>query len=193
MTPDAPQPLERAYPYWPGLGVTGCTAFGLGLMGAAGAAMFPFGCQQMNAGKLPLAIALFTIGLFTAPMLLLALLSLGSGFVHLIRPPLLRVTSTALRLPKAARGASPPNEGDERTGLPQPEEIPFSAIRGVRREGKFNPGNDRLVIVHDLASTTLEIEQSMMRREDFDELETVLRAASPAAFAPAPNGPDTKG
>jgi hypothetical protein len=163
-------------------------------MGTAGAAMFPFGYQQLNDGKLPLAIALFTIGLFTAPMLLLALLSLGSGIVHVIRPPLLRLTSTELRLPKAARGASPPNEGDEtKAGLPQPEVIPFSAIRGVRREGKFNPGNYRLVIVHDLATTRLEIEQSMMRAADFDELETVLRAAIPATFAPTPTGPDTKG
>ena len=168
MTPDAQpdQPLECAYPYWPGLGVTGCTAFGLGLMGAAGAALFPFGCQQLNAGKLPLAIALFTIGVFTAPLLLLALLSLGQGIVHVIRPPRLRLTATTLLLPRSARGTPPPHEGDEpKPGPPQPEAIPFTAIRWVRREAKFNPGNDRLEIAHDLAPTTLEIEQSMMRRE----------------------------
>ena len=189
MSPDAKreEPLERAYPYWPGLAVTGCTAFALGLMGAVGAAMLPFGCEQMNAGKLPLAIALFTIGAFTAPMLLLGLFSLGLGILHVLRPPLLRLTASSLLLPRTARGTAPPHEGDEpKPGLPQPDEIPLTAIRRVKREAKFNSGNDRLVIAHDLAPASLEIEQSMMRREDFEEFETVLRAAIPTAFAPAP-------
>lgn len=191
MTPDAEfDPiLERAYPYCSGLRTTGCAVFFFAVLGLAGVAMMPFGCEQMRAGKLPLGVALLTIGLFTAPMLLFALLMVYSGVRDTIRPPLLRVTPTALRLPLDLRGEWPqdePGEPKADASPPQPEEVPFTAIRWVRRESKVNPGSDRLMIVHDLAPVTLVIEQYMMQRGDFDELETVLRAALPAAFATAP-------
>jgi hypothetical protein len=181
--------LERAYPYCSGLRTMGCAAFFCAVLGLAGMAMMPFGCEQMQAGKLPLGVALLTIGLFTAPMLLFALLMVYSGIRDTIRPPLLRVTPTALRLPLDLRGETPQDElGEPKKGAPppQPEELPFTAIQWVRRESKVNPGSDRLMIVHDLAPVTLVIEQYMMRREDFDELDRVLRAALPAAFAAAP-------
>jgi hypothetical protein len=87
------------------------------------------------------------------------------------------------------RGTMPDDASDEPkpAATPShPEEIPFSAIRWARREGPINPGSHKLVVVHDLAPVTLVIEQYMMRWGDFDELESVLRAAIPAAFAPAP-------
>jgi hypothetical protein len=191
MTPDADSDptLERAYPYCSGLRVMGCAAFFFAAVGGAGVAMMPFGCEQMRAGKLPLGVALLAIGLFTTPMLLFAVLALVTGIRNTVRPPLLRVTPAAIVLPDESRGEPPQVEpagpvGDSQP--PHPPEIPFAAIRWARRESNVNPGSDRLVIVHDLAPTTLVIEQYMMRREDFDELEMVLRAAIPAAFAPAP-------
>ena len=199
MTPetDFETPLERAYPYWSGLTVMGCAAFFFGMLGAGGAAMLPFGCEQIRAGKLPLGVALLVTGLFTAPMLLIALLAVLGGIRDAIRPPLLRVTPTSLLLPAGLRGVRPEQEEQDERGEPKkldpppvhPAEIPFTAIRWVRRESKVNPGSDQLMIVHDLAANTLVIEQFMMRRESFDELETVLRAAIPAAFASAPPTP----
>jgi hypothetical protein len=190
--------LERAYPYCSGLQVIGCAAFFFAMLGAAGAAMLPFGCEQLRAGKMPLGIALLVIGLFTAPMLLFSLLMVYSGIRDAVRPPLLRVTPTALVLPLALRDFPPEQQEQDERGEPKkpdppgahPEELPFAAIRWVRRESKVNPGSDRLMIVHDLAPVTLVIEQYMMRRGDFDELETVLRTALPAAFASAPPKPE---
>jgi hypothetical protein len=42
------------------------------------------------------------------------------------------------------------------------------------------------MIVHQLSPATLELQQGMMRPSDFDELETVLRAAVPEAFTALP-------
>jgi hypothetical protein len=186
--------MERAYPYCSALRDAGCAAFFFTILGAAGVAMLPYGCEQLRAGKLPLGVALLIIGLFTTPMLLFALLMVYSGIRNAIRPPLLLVTLTGLYLPLELRGLRPEQEeqdeqGEPRSRQPPPEhpaEIPFPSIRWVRRESKVNPGSDRLMIIHDLAPITLVIEQFKMRREDFDELETVLRAAIPAAFACAP-------
>jgi hypothetical protein len=192
MAIDPDPTLERAYPYCAGWRVACCGVLLFGLLGAGGAAMMPFGCEQVRQGQLPLGVALMVIGLFTAPMILMALLALGLAIRDTISPPLLRVTPTTLVLPEQLRGNPPQDdEGEPKKDAPppQPEEIPFTAIRWVRRERKFNPGSDQLVIVHDLAPTTLVIEQYMMRTGDFDELETVLRAAIPAAFAPVPPAP----
>lgn len=200
MTPDAEfdPTLERAYPYCSGLQVMGCAAFFFAVLGSAGTALMPFGCEQMRVGKMPLGVALLVIGMFTAPMLLFSLLMVYAGIRDVIRPPLLRVTPTALLLPAELRGVRPEDEEQDERGEPKdldpppahPEAIPFTAIRWARRESKVNPGSDRLMIVHDLAPVTLVIEQYMMRRDQFDELETVLRAALPVAFASAP--PSTK-
>jgi hypothetical protein len=189
MATDAEAPLERAYPYRSAWWVTGCMTLFFALLGAGGVALVPVGCEKVRQGQLPIGVALVVIGVFGAPMLLLAVLSLVMGVRDAFRPPLLRVTPTTLVLPEGLRGDPPQDEqGEPKPGAPppQPSEIPFAAIRWVRREGRPNPGSDRLVIVHDLAPTTLVIEQFMMRTADFDELETVLRAAIPAAFAAAP-------
>jgi hypothetical protein len=87
-----------------------------------------------------------------------------------------RVTATGLVLPRIARGEPPVDEhglplSDE---PPQPEVLPFAAIRQVARSGpRFNEVMD---IAHDLAGEPLQLRQHMMRAADFDELERLLRA-----------------
>ena len=166
------------------------------MLGVGGTALVPVGCEKVRAGNLPIGIAFVITGIFGAPMLLMALAALSVGIREAIRPPLLRVTTTALILPINLRQNSTREEQDEQ-GEPKdldplpahPEEIPFTAIRWVRREGPPNPGNDKLMIVHDLSAQTLVIEQAMMNTADFDELETVLRTALPGVFTSAPPPP----
>lgn len=189
-------PLERAYPYRIGLGVIGCTSAVFGMIGAFGLVLMPFGCDQVNNGNIMFGWAVIAGGLCTAPVILLALASVVVGVRDAVAPPLLRVTPTALILPDALRGEA--LEKDE-NGNPDldgprthPEEIPFVRVRWARREGGASAGNDRILIVHDGAAVTLEIRQSMMRSDDFDELETVLRAAAPEAFAALPVPPSPR-
>jgi hypothetical protein len=185
--------LERAYPYWHGWRVVCCLVFVFGVLGSGGLFLLPLGWEKIRNDQLPLGVALTLIGLFCVPMLLLALLAVVTGVRDTFRPPLLRVTTTSLILPMNLRQSATVEAQDER-GEPKdidpppahPEEIPFSAIRWIRREGPHNPGSDRLLIVHDLSDQTLTIEQHMMYAGDFDELETALRAAVPGAFANAP-------
>jgi hypothetical protein len=204
--------LERAYPYRSGWRVIGCGVLIFGTMGGAAVALVPFGCERVQNGQMPLGVAMMVAGLFGTPMLFMALVGLVTGVRESIAPPTLRVTPTALILPVSLKGTTPGDESGEkpaeplvvyghpvtppegsRQGATHPDEIPFSAIRWVRREGPVNPGSHKLVIVHDLAPTTLVIEQYMMQWGDFDELEAVLRAAIPAAFAPAPPAGPTTG
>jgi hypothetical protein len=182
--------------------MTGCISLVLGLVGAAGTMLVPLCCDQWRNGKNPAFAVLAVLGApCTAMSVLMAMVAFGLTVRDAIRPPLLRVTPTTLLLPGDARGQA--LEKDAR-GNPiysgprtHPEEIPFTAIRWVRREVGANPGNDRLLIVHDLSPTTLELQQSLMRDADFDELETVLRAAVPEAFTalpvPPPQPPPTDG
>jgi|GEM_PF-3575366 len=185
--------LERAYPYRSGWRVAGCTALLFGVLGFIGTVLVPVGCDKLRANQLPLGIALTMIGVCTAPMLLLALGAIVMGIRETINPPLMRVSTTSLLLPANLRENSTAEDEDEREEpknfnqpLVQPAEIPFKAIRWIRREGPHNPGNDKLLIVHDLSTQTLVIEQPMMDTGDFDELEMVLRAAVPQAFTSAP-------
>jgi hypothetical protein len=198
MTPDHTQPsFERAYPYRNSWQSACCSSVAFGILGGVGAAVLPYGCQQVRNGPLPLGIALVTIGFFTTPMMLFAILFVVLGIRDAIRPPLLRITPAALLLPSSLRDPRPDQEGQDERGEPKdpgfsaahPEEIPFTAIRWVRSEGGVPGALQRLMIVHDLSDQTLVIEQAMMGREDFDELATVLRAALPAAFAPVPPSP----
>jgi hypothetical protein len=193
MTPEPG--LERTYSYCGGWRVACCSALFLGIPGVVGAALVPFGCQQVRNGPLPLGIALVVIGVFTVPLIMFAILSLAFGVRDAISPPLLRVRPSSLILPSALREFTTVEEQENRAGsehrkstpLPaHPEEIPFATIRRVRREGGNAPTNNRLMIVYALIDRTLVIEQSMMQPADFDELETVLRTAIPSAFAPAP-------
>jgi hypothetical protein len=199
MTPDPETgpTAGRAYPYHSGWRVLTCGAVFFGLLGAAGAAMLYAGYQQHLAGRLPVAVALWVIGLFGTPMLFFAFYAVYAAVRDSVAPPLLRVTPGSLLLPAILRQRTcEPVEDDDRRGLDrldpppaQPEEVPFSAIRRVRREGAHAPASHRLMIVHDLSPQSLVIEAGMMNPEDFDELEAALRAAVPAAFAPAPPCP----
>lgn len=186
-------PLERAYPYCVGWRAASCMALFLAGVGAAGLMFMPFGCDQVRGGNPLVGWAVIAGGLCAAPFVLLALAAAVMAGRNLISPPLLRVTPTALRLTDDLRG--PALEKDE-SGNPKPdsprahpEEIPFARIRWVRRETTGSAGWDKLLIVHDLSAATLELQQSMMRPADFDELETVLRAAVPEAFAALPTPP----
>jgi hypothetical protein len=159
--------------------------------GAGGVALVPVCCDQWrNGGNLAFG-ALAVVG---APCTLMAVLFAVLAFVLAVRetvsPPLVRVTLTALLLPDDVRGQGleKDEKGNPKMDGPRqhPEELPFRAIRWVRREAGSPAGNDKLVIVHDLSPATLELHQSMMRPADFDELETVLRRAVPEAFTALP-------
>lgn len=197
---DADAPLERAYPYRTSWKLSGCMGLGFTVFALAGMALVPLCCEQWRNGN----VAFGALAALGAPCTLMSILFAFLGFAlavrDAVRPPLLRVTPATLLLPEDARGQ--PLEKDE-NGNPKadgprthPEEIPFTAIRWVRREAGHAPGNDRLLIVHQLSPATLELHQNMMRAADFDELETVLRAAIPEAFtalpvpSPPPNRPD---
>ena len=159
----------------------------------------PVCCEQWRNGNNAFAVLAVLGTPCTLASILFAVVAFGIAVRDAIRPPLLRVTPTTLLLPNAARGQ--PLEKDARGNPKQdgphthPEEIPFTAIRWIRREAGTNPGNDKLMIVHDLSTVTLELQQSLMRTADFDELETVLRVAVPEAFTalpvpPSPRPPD---
>jgi hypothetical protein len=190
ITFDEPS-LERAYPYRAGWKVTGCLGLGFAVLAAGGVLLVPVCCDQWRNGN----VAFGALAVLGAPCTLLAALMAVATFVlavkETVRPTLLRLTPAALLLPDAARGQ--PLQKDAR-GNPKydgpwthPVQIPFAAIRWIRREaGTSGPGDDKLLIVHALSEATLELHQSMMRPADFDELETVLRAAVPEAFAALP-------
>jgi hypothetical protein len=184
---------HRSFPYHAGWRAMACGAFFFGVLGGVGAAMLPFGCEQNRAGRLPLAVALWIIGGFGIPMLFFALFAIYAGIRDSIAPPLLRLTTSSLVLPAILRQRTCEEEEIDDRGEPKnldetpahPELIPFIAIRSVRRENAPRIGTV-MTVMHDLSEQSLVIEQSMMNREDFDELGTILRAAIPAAFAPAP-------
>jgi hypothetical protein len=179
-------PSEHAYPYWSGWHVVGCAVLFFGLVGAVGVALLPTGYEKVQNGQLPTGIALMVLGVFGIPTLVMSLLTFLGGIRDTFRPPLLRVTATALVLPAEARGDPPQDEdGEPISDVPShPETVPLAAIRWVRRAGP--PFKQTLEVAHDLSASTLHIVRHMMRPADFDELETVLRAAIPAAFASAP-------
>jgi hypothetical protein len=188
MFPDADAPFERAYPYRPGWPTACCGVFLFGVMGLAAMALVPVGYAKLQNDQLPVGVAMIVGGLFGIPLLFMAIASITVAIRNSVRPPFLCVTPTALHLPMHLREESTPDELDEHGEVKRdvppahPEEIPFAAIRSARRESKLNPGSDKLVIEHALAKAPLVIEQFMMSPSDFDELETVLRAAIPAVF-----------
>jgi hypothetical protein len=192
MTFDEP-PLERAYPYRTGWKVIGCLGLLSAAFGAAGAALMPVCCEKWRNGN----VAFGVLAVLGTPCTMLAILLTFVAFLsavrEAVRPPLLRLTPTALLLPEGARGHAPgkdePADTEPAEPHAHPEEIPFGAIRWVRREAGGAPGNDRLLIVHDLGPVTLELQQCMMHAADFDELETILRAAVPTAFTALPVPP----
>jgi hypothetical protein len=180
---------ERAYPYWAGWHVVGCAILFFGLLGAIGVSLLPAGYERVQTGDLPTGVAMMVMGVFGIPTLGMAFLSMYAGVRDTFRPPLLRVTDAALMLPIEARGDPPEDEYGEPIGEepPQPETVPFAAIRWIKRGGPRL--NQMLVVAHDLSKAELQIRQCMMRSADFDELEAVLRAALPGAFLGAPPPP----
>ena len=182
-------PAERAYPYWAGWHVVGCAILFFGLLGSIGVSLLPAGYERVRSGDLPTGVAMMVIGVFGIPTLGMAFLSVYAGIRDTFRPPVLRVTASALVLPIEARGEPPDDEYGEPIGEepPQPEQIPFTAIRWIKRAGpRFN---HELHIAHDLSVQELRIRQCMMRVADFEELEGLLRAALPTAFLSAPPDP----
>ena len=118
---------ERAYPYSTSLRAVGCAALVFALLGGAGAAMLPFGYEQLRAGKMPLGVALMVVGLFTLPLLFFSFSTLYSGIRDRIRPPLVRVTPTALYLPPTPRDCRPEQEKQDDRG--EPEDLDPPRIR----------------------------------------------------------------
>lgn len=184
--------LPRDFPYRSNWRVMGCSFVFFGLLGTIGCALLPFGWEKLQSGLLPLGVAYMVIGLFGIPMVLMAGGTLVTAIRQGIRPPLVRVTASALLVPHNLRKESTPVVHDEhgatmpRPAPVHPEEIPFAAIRSVRREGPRHPGSDRLLIAHALAPCELIVQQFMMRAGDFDALESALRSTIPAAFTPDP-------
>lgn len=179
----------HAYPYRPGWRVVGCGAVLFGTLGAVAIALIPIGWAQLQAGRMPIGVAMVIGGLFGVPMVFTAITGVASGVRNAFHPPLLRLTPAALLLPDAVRGEPETDEDGlvkPGAGPPHPAEIPLPAVRRVRREGPIHPGSHKLLVAHDLAREPLVIEQAMMRPSDFDELEAALRAAIPAAFGVAP-------
>lgn len=190
MTPEA-EPAERAYAYWIGWHVAGCAILFFGLLGSIGVSLLPAGYGRVQTGDLPTGVAMMVIGVFGIPTLGMAFLSIYAVVRDTFWPPVLRITATALVLPIEARGEPPQDEYGEPIGNepPQPAEVPFAAIRWIKRAGpRFNGA---LLVAHDLSAQELSIRQCMMWNADFDELEGLLRAALPAAFLSAPPDPQT--
>lgn len=177
---------ERAYPYWAGWYSTGCSVAFFGILGSVAVSLIPLGYEKLMADQLPTGVAILVFGLFGIPTLLTALVYLAGGVRNTFRPPLIRVTATGIELPRGARGEPPEDEYGQRLSreLPQPEAIPFAAIRSVKRHGpRFN---EMIEVGHDLSQEPLQIRQPMMTARDFNDLEAALRAAVPEAFAAAP-------
>lgn len=184
MTTEHDAPAEHEYPYWAGWHVVGCAILFFGLLGSIAVALLPAGYERVQTGDLPTGIAMMVMGVFGIPTLAMSLLSLLGGIRDTFRPPLLKLTATAFVLPVEARGEPPQDEFGEPIGdePPQPEVVPFAAVRRVARGGP--PLAPVLLVTHGLSKVELRLERNMMRKADFDDLEAVLRAALPAAFAP---------
>jgi hypothetical protein len=182
-------PDTRAYAYWIGWHVAGCAILFFGLLGSIGVSLIPAGYERVQTGDLPTGIAMMVIGVFGIPTLGMAFLSIYAAVRDTFWPPLLRVTAVALVLPIEARGQPPQDEYGEPIGEepPHPEQIPFTAVRWIKRAGPRL--NDFLLVAHDLSKEELRLERRMMWGGDFEELESVLRAALPAAFLSAPPDP----
>lgn len=186
-------PLERSYPYRMGWRSLGCLIASLASVGGVGIQLLLIGCERIQQGNLPVGIVLSGLGACGIPLLLLGGVMFVLGVRDTLRPPRLRVSTTELILPSCLQHytdeetAEPPARSAATADPPtHPERIPFTAIRQVSRKTAPDPGDEQLVIDHELCPHPLVIQQNMMNRSDFDELETVLRVAVPQAFVPTP-------
>jgi hypothetical protein len=188
MASEIDSAFERSYRYQASWGSLGCACLLLLTFGSTGVALVSYGIEQIGNGQMFLGVSALIIGGLTGLSLIFLLFGFVVAFRAIVNPSQVRLSTSALHLPtrffdglatRVAEGAKPDSSE-------QPEEIPYRAIRWIRREKGLTPESDRLMIVHELSSATLEIRQSMMRPDDFDELEMILRTAVPDAFAAAP-------
>jgi hypothetical protein len=190
MASEAPGEPERSYRVRTGCAAMGCAVLFLVAVGSGGAAGLSTGCAKIQNGQgaeVALGWAMVVLCGLATPALLLAPLMLVLAVRETLNPQFLRITTRALHLPEQLRGNRPKDENGQLipdAPPPQPEEIPFAAIKWIRRED--GPGGSQLLIVHDLSPTTLIISQINLNGTDFEELQTILKAAVPAAFAAAP-------
>lgn len=170
---------ERAYPYWSGWHMVGCSVLFFGLFGGFAVSLLPAGLDRARSGDLPTGVAMIVMGVFGLPTLGMAALSLAAGVRDTLRPPVITLTAAALALPAEARGEPPQDEHGEPLSdePPHPAEVPLAAVRSVRLVGP--PSKRALEVAHDLCPQPLRIERYMMRPADFDELEARLRALVP--------------
>jgi hypothetical protein len=183
MASEPAAPAARAYPYWAGVHAACCSVVFFGAIGAIGTSFLPAGLERVREGQLPTGVAMMVLGAFGVPTLALALWYFLRAWFDAFRPPLLRLTPTALELPREARGEPPRDEYDQPTSteLPHPETVPLSAIRRAKCDG---PERNRVLeLVHDRSAEPLQLREHMMRAADFAELLAALRAAVPAAFS----------
>ncbi len=174
MASEIESQARRAFPYRTGWHAVGCAVLFFGLLGLIAVTLIPAGYEKAQKGQLPTGIALMIMGVFGIPTLYMSFRSLYAGLRDTARPPLLQVTATAILLPKEARGEPPQDEhGEQLSPEPlHPEAIPFTAIRGVTRDGPAH--NQVLEISHDLSAVPLRLHQHMMRTADFDALDQLL-------------------
>jgi hypothetical protein len=183
MASDSAAPAAREFPYWAGLHAACCSVVFFGGIGAIGTSFLPAGFDRAREGQLPTGVAMIVLGAFGIPTCLLAIWYFARAWYDVLRPPILRLTSTAIELPREARGEPARDEYDVPISKepPHPEVVPFSAIRRAKCDG---PERNRVLeLVHDLSAQPLQLREHMMRASDFAELLATLRAAVPAAFA----------
>ncbi len=180
--------FERSYRYQASWGPLGCACLLLLTFASTAIALVSYGIEQIGNGQMFLGVSALIIGGLTGLSVIFVLFGIVVAVRAIVSPSQVRLSTSALHLPTSffCGLATRVAEGTDRDSSEQPEEIPYRAIRWVRRETGTAPGNDRLMIAHELSTETLEVRQSMMRPDDFDELETILRAAVPDAFAAAP-------
>lgn len=190
MEGDSGQALERAYRLRRGCAAMGCAFLFLFAIGGSGAAGLSSGCakiQNAQGWQLALGWTLVVLGGLALPLLLLAPLMLIVAVKDMLHPQYLRLNTRELVLPLQLRGMQPKDEKGQPipdATFPQPKVIPYSAIRWIRRED--GTSGSQLLIVHDLSTTTLIIQSTSLSGGDFEEMETILKTAVPAAFAAAP-------
>ena len=175
---------ERAYPYWTGWHMVGCSVLFFGLFGGFAVSLLPAGYERVRTGDLPTGVAMMVMGVFGLPTLGMSLWSLVAGVRDTFRPPVLKLTTSELVLPVEARGQPPQDEYGEPVSEepPHPAVLPLGAVRSVEIVG--TPSKLALVVVHTLSKEPLRIERYMMRADDFEDLGKRLQAALPTSFTP---------
>ncbi|MCE9561903.1 MAG: hypothetical protein K8U57_07600 [Planctomycetes bacterium] len=180
-SPGSPLVAEHAFPLRVGCVAQGCAVMFLALIGSIAAATLTAGVMRITSGDMPLGALLCVVGLIGSSALVFAPILMLSGLREALNPEYLMLTSSAMVLPPRLRGVPPDAQGNPIPNAPgpQPEVIPFSAIRSISC-GSGPTG--RMRIDHSLAPTTLVLLEYLMTPSDYETLEKLLRAAVPAAF-----------